>query len=140
MASGMSYAQVAEATRRRPSTVRTLVHHAYQRLGVSTIAQALAVCTQVGWFDDVPQDGAIVTLADRRVTWAQRLYLEAFDQSLQAGDDPEELARTRQLREAALTGMCREAGVETPWRGASGDPIERIAQALQRLDTPRRAA
>jgi DNA-directed RNA polymerase specialized sigma24 family protein len=140
MARGLSYAQVADATRRRPSTVRTLLHHAYQRLGVATIAQALAVCTQVGWLDDVPQDGAIVALADRRVTWAQRLYLEAFDQSLQAGDDPEEIARARQLREAALTGMCREASIERPWRGISRDPIERVAQALRRLDKRERAA
>jgi hypothetical protein len=116
------------------------LHRAYQRLGVSTIAQALAVCTQAGWFDVVPQDGAVVALVDRRVTWAQRLYLEAFDQSLQARDDPAELARTRQLRESALTGICREAGIERPWRAVTGDPIERIAQTLQRLDTRERAA
>jgi hypothetical protein len=71
-----------------------------------------------------------VTLAERRVTWSQRLYLEAFDQSLRAGDDPQEVERTRQLRAAALAGLCTEAGVDVPWRALDADPIIRIAETL----------
>lgn len=140
LARGLTYAQVADATGRRTSTVRSLVSQAKGRLGVSTLAEAVAICMQAGWLDVVDQDGQAVALADPRVTWAQRLYLEAFDQSLAAGDDPQEVARTRQLREAALTGMCREAGLERPWRAMAGDPLERIAQTLRRLDESRRAA
>ncbi len=136
MARGLSYAEAARETRRSPSTVRSLLHSAYQRLGVSTIAQALAVCTQIGWLDPVPQDGAVVESADRRVTWAQRLYLEAFDQSLRAGTDPDEADRTQQLRKAALAGMCRGVGTVRPGRRLTSDPIERIARALQLVEDP----
>ena len=134
MARGLSYAEAARETRRSESTVRSLLHRAYGRLGVSTIAQALVVCTYAGWFDAVPRDGADVEYADRRVTWAQRLYLEAFDQSLRAGAAPSDLDRTQRLRDGALTGMYREAGKERPWRQVTCDPIDRIARTLQRLD------
>jgi DNA-binding CsgD family transcriptional regulator len=135
MARGLSYAEAAREAHRSHSTVRSLLHNAYKRLGVSTIAQALTVCWNAGWLDDVPQDGVVVELGDRRVTWAQRLYLEAFDQSLHAGDDLEEVERTRRLREAALGGMYRGASEERPWRELSTiDPIERIARDLQRLN------
>jgi DNA-binding CsgD family transcriptional regulator len=135
MARGLSYAEAAREAHRSHSTVRSLLHNAYRRLGVSTVAQALTVCWNAGWLDDVPQDGVVVELGDRRVTWAQRLYLEAFDQSLQAGDDLEEVERTRRLREAALGGMYRGATEERPWRELTTiDPIERIARDLQRLN------
>jgi hypothetical protein len=115
------------------STVRSLVHNAYGRLGVATIAQALAVCTSVGWLDEVPNDGALVEIADRRVTWAQRLYLEAFDQTLRAGDDDGELDRTGQLRRAALAGVCREAGTPLPPLRVLNDPLERLVRDFRRL-------
>jgi hypothetical protein len=133
MARGLSYAEAAREAHRSHSTVRSLLHTAYRRLGVSTIAQALAVCWDAGWLDPVPNDGAAVELGDRRVTWAQRLYLEAFDQYLQAGDDLREVERTRRLREAALEGMYRGTGEERPWRELTSDPIDRIARDLQRL-------
>jgi DNA-binding CsgD family transcriptional regulator len=133
LARGLSYAQAAEEVCCSTSTVRSLLQTAYQRLGVSTIAQALAVCTRIGWLDVVPHDGELVHLADRRVTWAQRLYLEAFDQALRAGDDANEVARTGVLRDAALTGMYREADKERPWRQAGADPLERLAHTLRRL-------
>jgi DNA-binding CsgD family transcriptional regulator len=133
MARGLSYAEAAREAHRSHSTVRSLLHTAYRRLGVSTSAQALAVCWDAGWLDPVPHDGVAVELGDRRVTWAQRLYLEAFDQYLQSGDDLEEVERTRRLREAALEGMYRGAGEERPWRELTSDPIDRIARDLQRL-------
>jgi hypothetical protein len=139
MATGLTYAGAASETCRSTSTIRSLLHTAYQRLGVATIAQALAVCTHAGWLDAVPADGSIVDLADRRVTWAQRLYLEAFDQSLRASGDPEEVERTQRLREAALTGLYKEVGKERPWRRAAGDPMDRLAFDLQRLASPRAA-
>jgi DNA-binding CsgD family transcriptional regulator len=142
LARGLTYAQTAEEYGCSASTVRTLLRTAYQRLGVRTIAQALAVCTHIGWLDAIPEGAEIIELADRRrVTWAQRLYLEAFDQALRAGDDPDEVARTRLLREAALTGVYREAGIhrkrdtEQPWRQVAAHPLERLAQTLQRLGT-----
>lgn len=133
MATGLTYAQAAKETGRSASTIRSLLHTAYQRLGVATIAQALALCTLGGWLDAVPDDGSLVELADRRVTWAQRLYLEAFDQSLRASDEPGEVERTQRLREATLTGMYREVGRNRPWRQAASDPIERLARDLRRL-------
>lgn len=134
LARGLSYADAAREAHRSHSTVRSLLHTAYKRLGVTTIAQALVICWQAGWLDEVPRDGVVVELADRRVTWAQRLYLEAFDQSLRAGDDVEEVERTRRLREDALEGMFRGVGKERPWRQMTSDPISRIARDLQRLD------
>jgi DNA-binding CsgD family transcriptional regulator len=139
MATGLTYAQAAEQSGRATSTIRSLLHSAYQRLGVTTIAQALSVCSQAGWLDPVSGDGSVVALADRRVTWAQRLYLEAFDQSLRAGDDPAEAERTERLRDASLTGMYREVHKNRPWRAAERDPIERLARDLKRLAL-RRAA
>jgi DNA-binding CsgD family transcriptional regulator len=142
VARGLSYAEAAREAHRSRSTVRSLLHTAYQRLGVSTIVQALTVCWQAGWIDAVPQGGAIGQLTDRRVTWAQRLYLEAFDQSLRARDDLREVERTRWLRESALEGIYREAagqrrcsrvGDERRWRELRSDPIDRIARDLQRL-------
>jgi DNA-binding CsgD family transcriptional regulator len=131
MARGLSYAQAAEETGHSPSTIRTLLHTAYGRLGVPTIAQALALCAQAGWLDEsVPHEGAAVEFADRRVTWAQRLYLEAFDQSLHAGDDLDEIARTRALRAAALGGLCKEAGTKLRPRELPADPLERLLADL----------
>jgi hypothetical protein len=138
MARGLTYGQAASESRRSVSTVRTLLHNAYRRLGVATIAQALAVCTHIGWLDAVPEDGAAVNLADRRVTWAQRLYLEAFDQTLRAGTDPKELERTQRLREAALAGLYKEAGKARPWRALTSDPIEGIVRDLQRFSVKRK--
>jgi DNA-binding CsgD family transcriptional regulator len=137
MARGLTYAEAARETRRTVSTVRTQLNNAYRRLGVSTISQALVTCTHAGWLDPVPDDGNAVELADRRVTWAQRLYLETFDQSLRAGDDPREHERTDQLRDAALTGMYKEADRERPWRQLTRDPIDRIAGTLAALDQPK---
>jgi hypothetical protein len=135
MARGLSYAEAASESHRGVSTVRTLLQTAYRRLGVASIAQALALCSSAGWLDPVVEDGAAVHLADRRVTWAQRLYLEAFDQSLRAGTDAAELRRTQRLREAALTGMFKDARKQQPWRAATRDPIEAIADAMLRLGT-----
>ena len=134
LARGFTYAQAAHELGCAQSTVRTLLQTAYKRLGTSTIAQAVALCAHVGWLDLVPDDGESVELADRRVSWAQRLYLEAFDQSLRAGDDATEVERTRVLRDAALTGLFKEVDKERPWRAAATDPLERIARTLRRLD------
>jgi DNA-binding CsgD family transcriptional regulator len=134
MARGLTYAEAARETRRAPSTVRSHLHTAYKRLGVTTISQALAMCTYIDWLDAVACDGAAVELADRRVTWAQCLYLEAFDQSLRASEDPDEVERTQLLRRAALEGMYREAGQQPPpWRPTATDPLGRIVRTLQRL-------
>jgi hypothetical protein len=141
MATGLTYAEAASRSRRSTSTIRSLLHTAYKRLGVATIAQALTVCTHAGWLDAVPADGSVVALADRRVTWAQRLYLEAFDQSLRAHGEPAEMERTRRLREAALSGMYREVAKDRPWRQLTADPMERLMRdlALARQRPDRRA-
>ena len=131
---GLTYIEIAEQLRRSKSTVRSQLHWAYARLGVSSGAHAVSVCMQAGWLDEVPHDGTALNLADRRVTWAQRLYLEAFDQSLRAGDDSAEVERTQSLRDAALIGLLREADKERPWRATASDPLERIARTLRRLD------
>ncbi len=135
MARGLTYAEAANETHCTLSTIRTLLHNAYGRLGVRTVAEALIVCTRVGWLDEVSDDGVGVEHADRRVSWAQRLYLEAFEQYLRAGDDPAELARTSVLRDAALTGMYNETARRRPPRRTTGpNAIERIYDAMCRLD------
>ena len=110
--------------------MHSLAHTACRRLGVATIVQAVALCTDLGWIDYVAADGASVESADPRVTWGQRLYLEAFDQSLRAAEDRNELERTRLLREAALSGVFKESGTKPDVRPASTDPIARIALSL----------
>jgi DNA-binding CsgD family transcriptional regulator len=140
MARGLSYGEAARESRRKESTVRTHLHNAYRRLGAASITQALSLCTHIGWLDPVPNDGAAVNLADRRVTWAQRLYLEAFDQALRAGTDPNELERTQRLRDAALAGMYKEAGKAQPWRALRSDPIAAIARDLRRFQDDAEAA
>jgi DNA-binding CsgD family transcriptional regulator len=133
LARDLTCAEAAQEAGCSESTIRSHLHTAYRRLGVSKLWQALAICREAGWLDIVSEEGAVVELADRRVTWAQRLYLEAFDQSLRAGDDPAEVRRTETLREAALLGVCREAGTAQPWRQPAAHPLERIAQTLGRL-------
>jgi hypothetical protein len=65
-------------------------------------------------------------MASDLLTSAQLLYLEAFDQTLRAGPDPQEAARTRRSREAALRRIYERADGERPRRGVAPDPIGRI--------------
>lgn len=49
LAGGMVYKEIGEAVFLSPSTVRTHLHNAYQRLGVANRAQAVIKCTECGW-------------------------------------------------------------------------------------------
>lgn len=135
LARGLTYCHAAAEMGCSCGTVRSQVRSACRRLDVTTPEQALELCTELGWLDPVPGNVSTVQLADQEVTWAQRLYLEAFDQFLRARSDATEVKRTELLRDAAMTGMFREADQQRPPRRAmKADPLERIASTLRRYD------
>ncbi len=49
LADGLAYKAIAEGQMIKPSTVRTHLHHVYQKLGVSDRAQAVLRATEMGW-------------------------------------------------------------------------------------------
>ena len=96
-ANGQTVAQHAHETGRSGSTIRTLRHTAYQRLGVAGAEQAFVVCWRNGW---VALDGNAVIVAQPQpaaaedLTAEQQLFAEAYDrwQSSRSEDDRVEVA------------------------------------------------
>ncbi len=128
-ASGLTSKQAAMKLGLAHRTYLRRLTLAYQRLGVSCIGQALAVCFAEGWVDsDLERVGR--SEEGQEVTWAQRLYLEAFDQSLGAEKsvtpDLGEVLRTARLRADALVGVNHEAHRTTAARQPSADPIDQL--------------
>lgn len=111
------------------STVRTHLHNAYRVLEVGSAAQAIVVCFNAGWLDPTRTKVDDPTHhPDRKVTDAQRVYLQAFDRHLRAGDDPDRLDDAKVRTDAALIG-CDITGRSV----ASRDWIDRLIQAIARL-------
>ncbi|HEV7885479.1 MAG TPA: helix-turn-helix transcriptional regulator [Solirubrobacteraceae bacterium] len=94
---GLTYKQAASKLGISPSTVRTHVHAAYERLAVTNLSQACVLMIRQGWTDpsELLPDyrGAPYTTRTKRgqKDWlpspAQRLYLDAFDRLLRDRDD-----------------------------------------------------
>jgi DNA-binding CsgD family transcriptional regulator len=96
------------------STVRQHCQNAYRRLGVTHAVQALVVCFNAGWIDPVQtriQDPLRFSDDEKwEPTPAQRVYLDAFDDHLRAGDDERALLAAKRKTDAALVAL------DQPWR------------------------
>jgi len=128
---GLQQEGIAYRLRLKASTVRSHVHNAYRKLGVTTSAQALVVCFNAGWID--PMQTRIqnpLRFRDNRVTDEQRAYLAAFHQHLTAGDDERELHIAKRRTDGALIGLCQTPSSDPArhWMDRLVDMIARKAQ------------
>jgi DNA-binding CsgD family transcriptional regulator len=128
-AQGVPCLDVAHAMGVTVSTIRTTLHHAYRALHVHTAAQAVAACWEAGWMDPVG-----VPWADRRVTAAQRLYLDAFDRFLHAHRDELEQRRARNEMRHHLGSMCMERNIDIPASGAQRPSNPRLQGLFSMLE------
>jgi len=153
LSEGLTYQQIAAATGRRPSTVRSHLHAAYRRLDVTTSCQAVLACVRAGWLAwdaGDPEQTALLRIEtllqqllnahDRRreyeaLTPAQRDYLAAFDRYLAA---PPAVDRrgSREPVDEALATVLREAGIartRRQRRGHGRDLVSDLGAVTQRL-------
>lgn len=103
---GSTYKQTAHEQGVTPSTVRTTLHNARRRLGVSSTMQALVVMLREGWAEPYgvlgDYEGPPYSTASQygKHEWlpspAVRLYLNAFDR----------LLRTRTPEAAGAVDLC----------------------------------
>jgi DNA-binding CsgD family transcriptional regulator len=125
VADGLTNKQIARRHRVKPTTVRSQLWTAYNKLGVRDRALAVMACTKAGWIGlEDPHSGIrqVRRLADateqlvegirrkRRLTPSQRAYLEAFDEMVDATGDQEKTAARRQMQ-AALKHVLADAGL-----------------------------
>ena len=135
LARGIGMKQIGLELGTTHSTVRTHLHNAYARLHAANAAQAVAVIHAAGWLDPVSASTAAHALEheDRRVTPAQRLYLDAFDRFLSSGS-----SEHREEMGHMLGAMFIESGLglakahARPRREASfrRDPLARLARIV----------
>jgi DNA-binding CsgD family transcriptional regulator len=130
---GLQTPGIAHRLRLSASTVRQHCVNAYRKLKVTHAVQALVVCFNAGWIDPVGtriQDPLrFANDANWEPTPAQRVYLDAFDEHLRAGDDPTALEAAKRKTDAALVAL------EQPWRSAaSRDWIDGLLSRIARLD------
>jgi DNA-binding CsgD family transcriptional regulator len=128
---GLQTPGIAHRLRLKASTVRQHFANAYRKLGVTHAAQALVVCFNAGWIDPVQtrvQD-PLRFANDDKLAPAQRVYLDAFDEHLRAGDDPVALEAAKRKTDAALVAL------DQPWRSvASRDWMDGLISHIARLD------
>ena len=128
LSQGLTYEEIATATGRRASTVRSHLHGAYRRLHVTASYQAVLECAKAGWLDwdpGRPEQAQLLRVEEllqqlleahdtRRefeaLTFTQRAYLAAFDDFLKAGSRGEH-ERSRGQMDRSLATMLREAGI-----------------------------
>ncbi len=142
---GLTYQQIATVVRRSTSTVRSHLHSAYKRLGVTTSHQAVLICVRSGWlaWDDGDPERAVfmrieelvrhlvIAVEQRRgderekLTPAQRRYLEAFDTHLQASSRMLR-ADSRRALDRALSLMLEEAEVSLQARRGPRDLVQTL--------------
>jgi len=127
---GLQTAGIAERLRLSASTVRQHCVNAYRKLDVTHAAQALVVCFNAGWIDPLQTRIQHPARFSDDGTWeptpAQRVYLEAFDEHLRAGDDRASLERAKHKTDAALVAL------EQPPRSVSSrDWIDRLVATMQ---------
>ena len=130
---GLQTQGIAHRLRLKASTVRQHCMNAYRKLKVTHAVQALVVCFNAGWID--PVETRIhdpLRFADDKweLAPAQRVYLDAFDEHLQAGDDPAALETAKRKTDAALVAL------EQPWRSvASRDWMDALISRIARLES-----
>ena len=130
---GLQTPGIAHRLRLSRSTVRSHCVNAYRKLNVTHAVQALVVCFNAGWIDPVEtriRDPLRFPNDDNwEPTPAQRVYLDAFDEHLRAGDDAAALEAAKRKTDAALVAM------DQPWRSvASRDWMDRLISHIAHPD------
>jgi len=144
---GLSYEEIAEHLGRATSTIRSQLHSAYHRLGVTTSYQAVLECVRAGWLTWSQVDPETATLSrvedllrrlidaveSRRdpdaLTDAQRRYLDGLDAHLRARtDEQRHLSRARV--DSALAAMLRDANVTMPRRPSPRDLVHELGSVV----------
>lgn len=131
LADGLLMKQIAVKHGVEVSTVRSQLHTAYRKLGVSNRVEAVLAASTNGWIDNPVNRAvhrlavAIERLADCRhaanpLTEEQRVYLAAFDEMLFARSDRQKIAAREKMR----SGLAMMLGEVPP------DPVERIVSGL----------
>jgi hypothetical protein len=120
--------QIAVRIGVKVTTVRTHVHQARRRLGVHTTTEAVVACIDAGWIDPVQENPGLLEFTDRRVTAAQRVYLEAFDRHLKARDDETVLEQAKWRTDAAMVALDKP-----PRSLASRDWISALLTDMARM-------
>jgi DNA-binding CsgD family transcriptional regulator len=146
---GRTYEEVAHETGRAVSTVRSQLHSAYHRLGVSTSYQAVLECVRAGWLSWSSEDPAqtillriedllreLVDVADAHyreeveaLTTTQRHYLEAFDARVRART-PTEVMRSQNTMDRAFGSLLEQAGVSRPNRQRPQHIVDRLISVV----------
>jgi DNA-binding CsgD family transcriptional regulator len=129
---GLNYQQIADLTGRSPSTIRTQLSTAYQKLGVSEGSQAVLACVREGWIEVEGLSSSVdralarveqllcqlVEAIEKRnetqpLTQAQRAYLASFESYLRSPNS----TLAEQRRDAMLGRLrfvLREANLAYP--------------------------
>ena len=89
-------------------------------------------CIDAGWIDPVQENPGLLEFTDRRVTAAQRVYLEAFDRHLEARDDKPVLEQAKRRTDAALVALDKP-----PRSLASRDWISSLLTDMARMSDKR---
>jgi len=126
-AAGMILKQIARRMGVKFTTVRTHVRVAREKLGVHTTTEAVVACIDAGWIDPVVEDPKLLRFMDRRVTAAQRVYLDAFDRHLKARNAAA-LEQAKRRTDAALVALDKP-----PRSVASRDWIGSLLNDMTRL-------
>ena len=123
LANGKTVKQVALSMGVAASTIRTHMHHAYRRLGVTCDTQAVGHLLRSGWLGS----GTPAPRPSLPLSHFQRAYLAAFDEHLQTHGD-----QSRRAMRIALYGARNEAGLEPniEYRPGREEPLDRLLGAI----------
>ena len=124
-ARGLTAAQTAASLCVAFSTVRSHRHSVYRKLGVTDHVQAILTAARAGWIDtDLRTDPTVLARSEyhtlerllerliagsatregfRKLSTADRAYLEAFDDHIHARDEDQD--RTRAVMDVHLPGV-----------------------------------
>jgi hypothetical protein len=96
------------------------------------------VCFNAGWIDplqtDIQDPLRFADEAHCKLTAAQRVYLDAFDEHLRAGDDRRALLAAKRKTDAALVAL------DQPWRSIpSRDWIDDLISDMATIGRTRQA-
>ena len=127
-AGGIVHKEIARRMGVKFATVRTELHRARRKLAVNTTTQAVVACINAGWIDPVTEDPRPLRFADNRVTAEQRVYLNAFDLHLSAGNDRVALEEAKRRTDAALVALDK-----SPRSVATSNWIDSLLSDMARL-------
>jgi DNA-binding CsgD family transcriptional regulator len=135
-ARGMTPKEIARRMDVKFTTIRTHLHRVRQKLAVSTTTQAVVACIDAGWIDPVSEGPKLLGFADTRLTAPQRVYLDAFDLHLRAGNDDPALEEAKRRTNAALAALGKRPGsvASRSWIDALLSDMRRLASGKWHLD------